>query len=84
MQILAIILATVVGSGVAALLFKPCFGNKEEFFRCVKFWFTPDTFSLFRGEFWDDWWAEAKLGFWITAAALAGIGTYLGILKLIA
>lgn len=83
MEILAIVLAVIVGIAVAALLFKPFFGNAEEFFRCVKFYFTPDVFSFFRGEFWDDWWAETKIGFWLGAAGISGTGTYLGLMAVL-
>ena len=83
MNVLAIILAIVVGGGVATLLFKPFFGNRTEFFRCVKFWLMPDIVSLFRGEFMEDWWAESKLGFWIGASALSSFLTYAGMLKLL-
>ncbi len=83
MEIVAIVLAIIVGGGVMALLFKPFFGNSEELWRCVKFWLMPDIISLFRGEFCEDWWAETKLGFWIGAGGLSGAGTYLGILALV-
>ncbi len=82
MDVFAIVLAAVVGCGVAALAFKPIFGNSEEFFRCVKFWFMPDLISLFRGEYCDDWWAEAKLGFWMGGSGLAGFVTWLGFTSL--
>lgn len=45
---------------LAWILFK----DWDEFVEAVKFYITPDIFSLFRGEFVDDLWAEYKLGFW--------------------
>ena len=45
------------------------FSTWEEFFECVKFWFTPDIFSLFRGEWMADQAAEFKLLAWL---ALSG------------
>lgn len=39
--------------------------TRDDFAEAIRFWFTPDVWSLFKGEYWDDCWAEAKLGFWI-------------------
>ena len=43
------------------------FKNWAGFWECARFWITPDIISLFRGEYWDDWWASFKLGLWIAA-----------------
>jgi hypothetical protein len=37
------------------------------FFECLKFWLTPEIFSAFNGEYWDDVWAETKLFLWLFA-----------------
>jgi hypothetical protein len=82
MDVVAIILGVVVGIAVAGLFFKPFFNTREEFIDCLKFWLTPDIISMFRGEYWDDWWAEAKLGLWLSVAALSGFATYFGLMQL--
>jgi hypothetical protein len=41
------------------------FKDWDEFKEAVIFWFTPNVISLFRGEYWDDRWAEMKLGLWL-------------------
>ncbi len=69
----------VVGILVLAVLFKPFFGDFSAFFECVRFWFTPDLFSMFRGEWMEDTFAEMKLGLWIVCGAGAGFLTYSGI-----
>ena len=46
---------------------KVFFGGWEGFFEALFFWFKPDLFSAFHGEFWDDWWAEFKLAIFIVA-----------------
>jgi hypothetical protein len=64
-----IILAAVnipVYFGLGKLIFK----TWENFWASIKFWLTPELFSLFRGEYWDDCLAELKLGFWIVACGL--------------
>jgi len=44
---------------------KLMFGGWGEFFEAVKFWLTPDVFSMFRGEWGEDMMAEFKLGFFV-------------------
>lgn len=62
---MSLIVSITCGLAVLALLFKPLFGTAEGFWECVKFWLRPDILSAFRGEFWDDWWAEMKLFVWL-------------------
>jgi len=73
----------IAGIIVLALLFKPVFGDASQFWECVRFWFTPDVFSLFRGEWAADRWAEMKLGFWLLCGAAAGFGAYAGVTQLL-
>lgn len=82
MATVSIVLSVIAGVGVMVLLFKPLFGDKEEFFDCIKFWFTPDIFSFFSGKYVEDKWSEWKLGLWIIWGGMAGIGVYLGLMKL--
>jgi len=82
MATLAAVAGLVAGVGVMVLLFKPLFGDKEEFIECVKFWFTPDIFSFFFGEYLEDRWSELKLVFWIVCGLLAGTGVYAGLTRL--
>ncbi len=79
----AIVIGIIVGIVVTVLLFKPFFGDREEFIRCVKFWLTPNIVSLFRGEYAEDWTAETKLGLWLGAGGLAGFGAFYGLMKLL-
>lgn len=68
--------AILCGLVVAAVLWKPFFGDWENFSECVRYWFTPDIVSLFNGEYGEDWWAEMKLGAWIVISVLFGISGY--------
>ena len=79
---MAIVIGIIVAIVVTVLLFKPFFGDKEEFMRCVKFWLTPNIVSLFRGEYTEDWKAEMKLGLWLGAGALAGFAASYVLMKL--
>jgi len=68
-------------AGIAALilLFKPFFGDAEGFMDCVRFWLTPDVFSLFRGEWIEDRWSEMKLGLWLLCGVGTGFAVYAGL-----
>jgi hypothetical protein len=82
MATIAAISGAVAGVGVMALLFRPVFGDWEEFVDCVKFWFTPDILSLFVGEYLGDRWSELKLVFWVVCGLLAETGVYVGLTRL--
>ena len=60
----------------AALLYTLLFEDWEEFTECVKFYLTPDIISLFRGKFWEDYWAETKLALWLGISALVSMLVY--------
>ncbi len=46
------------------------FGTWEDFGECLRFWFTPDIFSMLRGEFTEDAWAELKLLYFVVLCVL--------------
>ena len=54
-------LAICAGIGMAILLFKTFFDDLDGFLDCLRFWFTPDIVSMFRGEWHEDQWSELKL-----------------------
>lgn len=65
------IILGVANVPVYLLLGRAVFGGWGEFWECVRFWLTPDLFSLVRGEWGEDWVAEFKLLAW--AVVCAGI-----------
>jgi hypothetical protein len=80
MGTLAIVLGVLTGVAVMALLFKPIFDDFDGFAACLRYSWTPDIWSWFNGEGFEDMWAEMKLGFWWTC----GIGTGFGVYSLLA
>ena len=80
---MAEVCGVVTGIMILALLFKPFFGDAGNFWRCVRFWLTPDIISRFSGEWWADFWAEMKLGGWLLCGGLFGFVTYAGISRLL-
>jgi hypothetical protein len=83
MEIIAIIFGIIVAVGVMSFLFRTFFGDKEGFFECIKFWLTPDIFSLFKGQYSEDFWSEMKLGVWVFLGGCAGFATYTGLLHIL-
>lgn len=72
-----VILAIAASAGVAKLLWKPFFGDMETFQDCIRFWLTPDFFSMMRGEYGQDWFAEMRLGLWIGLSVAAGAAIFI-------
>ncbi|MBT3378248.1 MAG: hypothetical protein HN742_38350 [Lentisphaerae bacterium] len=52
------------------------FSDWAGFMDAIKFWLTPDSWSFWRGEAMDDWFAEMKLFFWIAGSVAAVFGEY--------
>jgi hypothetical protein len=70
------VLLVVINAPVYVLIGKIVFGTWEDFWEAIRFWFTPDLFSAFMGEFWEDAWAELKLFLFFAACAGCVYGEY--------
>jgi hypothetical protein len=77
MHVLAIIAGVVVAGLVARGLFRLMFDDSSEFWECVRYYFTPDLWSLIRGELFDDWVKSMKLGLFVVATGGSGALTYI-------
>ncbi len=78
---------TMVLGGVAAILvwilfFRLFFSDRDEFLEAIRFWLTPDWFSRWSSEFWDNFWAELKLGLWFNLGLGAGVFVHFALLNL--
>ena len=60
------------------------FGSWDGFGEAIAFFFTPDVFSFFRGEGFDDLWAELKLFLFVFACGACLFGEYRLFLKFFA
>lgn len=80
-MVLAILAGVVVAGVVGAVLFSLFFDGLDDFLECVRYYFTPDIVSLFRGEYSEDRWSEIKLGVWIALSIGSGVLTYFWVLK---
>ena len=76
MHAVAVIAAIVAGFLVARPLFKWIFDDGDDFWDCVKFSFTPNLFSFFRGQYFDDMKQSLKLSCFCFAIGGAAWLTY--------
>ena len=79
MLVLAIIVAVIVALVVGKVTFRFFFDDSDEFWDCVRYSFTPDIFSMFRGEYFEDLAKSFKLSIYLILMGGAGFLTYLGI-----
>lgn len=70
MQLIGIISGVIT----SLIMYKIMFSDRDDFIECVKFWFTPDIVSMFRGDYWNDHWAELKLLIWLGASVAVAYG----------
>lgn len=50
-----ILLAVLAGALTAYLSFSTFFRSREDFIDCIKFFFTPDIISIFKGQYFADY-----------------------------
>jgi len=60
----------------ATMLFRVFFSSKEDFFDCIRYCFTPDLWSILKGEFHQDFYAEVKIFLWLGLSVLMGFGLH--------
>jgi len=83
MEITSMILAMVVAFFVGRPLFGLFFEDGEDFWDCVKFSFTPDLFSLFRGQYFEDMAKSFKLSAYFLVVGGGALLTYFGAMDLL-
>jgi len=66
------------------ILYRALFTDVDELADAIKFWVTPEIFSAFRGEYWDDIWAEFKLLLLVLGCAALVIVEYGGLQSYVA
>ena len=59
----------VVNIPVYYLLYRLIYRDAQEFLDAIYFWFKPDLWSWMDGEYWEDAWAEMKLGLFLAACS---------------
>ncbi len=71
----------VLNVPVYILIGKVLFEDWSGFWESIKFWLTPDIISWFRGEHWEDAWAEVKLWYFVVLCVVVVVVEYLLIYK---
>ena len=79
MQIVALVVGIVVGIVLLVVLFKPFFGGREEFLRCLGYLFKPDFYSWIQGDWGEDFVCTLKFQFWLFLGFGGGAAVYIGI-----
>ncbi|WP_172251348.1 hypothetical protein [Saccharibacillus deserti] len=65
MGVLIAIILLIANIPVYGFIFRHGFSDEEDFNKSVRYSFTPDLFSLFKGRYIEDRIASAKLSFYI-------------------
>lgn len=73
--VIAIVLL-VVNIPVYKFLYKLFFRNEDDFQESVRYTFTPNLYSLFKGEYFKDRMAEARLSFFVVCCVLVVMAQY--------
>ena len=76
MEIFAIVMALVVSVTVGRYTFRWTFADLDDFWDCVKFSLTPDLFSMFRGQFFEDMTQSFKLSAYLLLTFGSGVLVY--------
>ncbi|HVK55704.1 MAG TPA: hypothetical protein VM532_11825 [Burkholderiales bacterium] len=67
-----VVLNWPVYQAYAIMLFK----NKDGLYDAIYYWRLPDIISLFRGDWWEDQWAEFKLFLFAAMCVIAVAAEY--------
>jgi hypothetical protein len=74
-----IIVGTIASAVIAVILFKPFFGDKADFWDCVKYGIKPNFLSWLDKDLQQDYGKSMKLGIYILCLAASGYVAYLAI-----
>ena len=70
------VILIVVNAPIFFLLGKMFFKDWGDFGEAIVFWLKPDLWSALEGQFWEDWWAEIKLGLFVLICGLVIFAEY--------
>jgi hypothetical protein len=78
MSYIAIIIGVVIGIAAFALLYRPFFGEENDFWECVEYSFKPDFWSWLNNDLQRDYGKSLKLGVFFAIVIGCGIfGAYI-------
>ena len=79
MEVVAFVMAVAAALVAGRYLFRFLFEDAEDFHECVRYAFTPNIVSMFRGDYANDVAKSFKLGLYLTLMTVAGILTHRGV-----
>ena len=77
-----VVVSILVGIGVLILLFKPIFGRSSAFFKYPKSLRNSDIIPMPSAQYRETWKIDRKMSLWLALGILAGVGTYIVLLKI--
>ncbi len=72
-----IIALVIINFPVYRFIYKLIFSDPEDFDESIKFSFTPDFISFFRGKYWQDKWGTFKLQMYILSCLVVVLLEYM-------
>lgn len=72
-----IIALVIINFPVYRFIYKLIFSDPEDFDESIKFSFTPDFISFFRGKYWQDKWGTFKLRMYILSCLVVVLLEYM-------
>lgn len=72
----------IASLGALVLMYKLTFEDKDDFIESIKFWLIPDWISILRGEGIEDFWAEAKLLWFLLGTLVISAVVYFVLTKI--
>ncbi|SNT15296.1 hypothetical protein SAMN05446037_104521 [Anaerovirgula multivorans] len=83
MNVAIVLILIPVNIPIYKFFFKTFFSGTEDFNESLRYSFTPDLISLFRGEYWKDRFAQMKLSFFLLSCGLVTFMEYAMITSII-
>jgi len=65
MELILVVVLLIMNIPIYKFIFNLIFVSTEDFQESLRYVFTPDLISLFRGEYAKDWYGEMKVQFFV-------------------
>lgn len=76
MNAIIVIILLILNIPLYKIIYRFIFRDYDDFEESVKYSFTPDIYSLFKGRYWKDQIGEAKLSFFVIACIIVIVVEY--------
>ncbi|GEM_PF-1140081 len=83
MPMLALVIWSFCALGATAVMWRMLFDALDDFWDCIKFWLKPDWWSMLKGQWLEDTWAELRLALWLFGSAVFSVALLWGMNKMV-